>query len=120
MCPLQIINDIEPQSSTLHCINAHCIHHPSNVKNYAIGHKSETDEPPHKKKLNWVTYVYTFLQILAEKLKIPFATENEQLFQHLDLLMTLSNSTWNKDKSAKFKWNINFSTEKFEMHPEML
>ena len=35
--------DIEPLSSTLHGVNACFIHHPSNVKNYSIGHKSETD-----------------------------------------------------------------------------
>ena len=50
MCPLQIINDIEPLSSTLHGVNACFIHHPSNVKNYSIGHKSETDRPKPKKK----------------------------------------------------------------------
>ena len=51
MCPLQIINDIEPLSSTLHGVNACFIHHPSNVKNYSIGHKSETDRPNPKKKV---------------------------------------------------------------------
>ena len=50
MCPLQIINDIEPLSSTLHGVNACFIHHPSNVKTYSIGHKSETDQPKPKKK----------------------------------------------------------------------
>ena len=49
MCPLQIINDIEPLSSTLHGVNACFIHHLSNVKNYSIGHKSETDRPKQKK-----------------------------------------------------------------------
>ena len=51
MCPLQIINDIEPLSSTLHGVNACFIHHPSNVENYSIGHKSETDRPKQKKNL---------------------------------------------------------------------
>ena len=32
MCPLQIINDIEPLSSTIHGLIGHFIHHPSNVK----------------------------------------------------------------------------------------
>ena len=50
MCPLQIINDSEPLSSTLYGVNARFIHHPSNVENYSIGHKSETDEPKPKKK----------------------------------------------------------------------
>ena len=43
MCPLQIINDIEPLSLTLHGVNACFIHHPSNVKN-----KSETGQPKKK------------------------------------------------------------------------
>ena len=51
MCPLQIINDIEPLSSTLHGVNACFIHHPSNVKNNSIGHKSETDWQNQKKKV---------------------------------------------------------------------
>ena len=76
MCPLQIINDIEPLSLTLHGVNACFIHHPSNVENYSIGHKSETDEPKAKKKLLfWTTYSYTFLPILRSKFKIPNATE---------------------------------------------
>ena len=49
MCPLQIINDIEPLSLTLHGVNARFIYHPSNVENYSIGHKSETAQP--KKKI---------------------------------------------------------------------
>ena len=43
MCPLQITNDIESLSLTIHGVNAHFIHHPSNVENYSIYHKSETD-----------------------------------------------------------------------------
>ena len=50
ICLLQIINDIEPLSSTLHSLNAHFIHHQSNVENYSIGHKSETDQPKQKEK----------------------------------------------------------------------
>ena len=49
MYPLQIINDSEPLSSTLHGVNTHLIQHPSNVENYLIGHKSETDRPKKKK-----------------------------------------------------------------------
>ena len=53
------------------------MHHPSNVENYSIGHKSETDQPKPKneKKLFWTTYSYTFLPILRSKFKIPNATE---------------------------------------------
>ena len=50
ICPLQIINDIESLSLTLHGVNTRFIHHPSNVKNYSIGHKSETGQPKKKKK----------------------------------------------------------------------
>ena len=49
MCPLQIINDIEPLSLTLHGVNSRFIHHPSNVENYSISHKSETDRTKQKK-----------------------------------------------------------------------
>ena len=48
--PLQIINDIEPLSLTIHSVNAHFIHHPSNVENYSICHKSETNRPKQKQK----------------------------------------------------------------------
>ena len=50
MCPLQITNDIEHLSSTLHGVNETFIRHPSNVKNYSNGHKSETDQKKKKKK----------------------------------------------------------------------
>ena len=49
ICPLQIINDIEPLSLTLHGVNTCFIYHPSNLENYSIGHKSETDWPKQKK-----------------------------------------------------------------------
>ena len=52
ICPLQIISDIESLSLTFHGVNACFIHHPSNVENYSIGHKSETDWPKQTKK-NW-------------------------------------------------------------------
>ena len=35
---------------TLHGVNAHFIHHPSNVENHLIGHKSETAQPKKKEK----------------------------------------------------------------------
>ena len=59
MCPLQIINDSESLSLTLHGVNAHFIQHPSNVQNYSIGHKSETDQP--KKKFCSGEYIFTHL-----------------------------------------------------------
>ena len=61
MCPLQIINDIEPVLSTLHGVNACFIHYPSNVKNYSISHKSETDRPKQKKKI--IALENIFLQL---------------------------------------------------------
>ena len=42
--------DIEPLSSTLHGLNARFIHHPSNVENYSISHKLETDQSKKKQK----------------------------------------------------------------------
>ena len=74
ICPLQIINDIEPLSLTLHGVNACFIHHPSNVENYSIGHKPETTQPKFLKSCIRVTYFYTFLQIFDSKFKIPIAT----------------------------------------------
>ena len=50
MCPLQMINDIEPLSLTLNGVNACFIHHPCNLENYSISHKSETGEPKNKQK----------------------------------------------------------------------
>ena len=74
MCPLPIINHIEPLSLTLHGINAHFTHHPSNLENYSIGHKSETDRPKQKKKIVfWRIYFYTSIPVLGLKFKIQMA-----------------------------------------------
>ena len=81
MCPLPISNDIESLSLTVHGVNACFIHHPSNVKNYLIFHKSETGQPKKKKqRFLRVTYFNTFLQIFDSKFKIPITTEIRQLF----------------------------------------
>ena len=48
-CPLQIINNSEPLSLTLHGVNACFIHHPSNVQNYSICHKLELVNQKEKK-----------------------------------------------------------------------
>ena len=61
ICPLQIINDIEPLSSTLHGVNTCFIHHPSNVKNYSISHKLETSQP--KKKVH---QIHIFIHLSAD------------------------------------------------------
>ena len=79
------MKDIEPLSLTLHGVNAHFIHHPSNVKNYSISHKSETGRPKKKKKCVKFTYLYTFLQILGSQFKIPNATEAISTFWHLEI-----------------------------------
>ena len=60
MYPLQIINDIEPLSLTIHSVNAWFIHHLSYVKNYSIGHKPETNWPKQKMEF-WRIYFYTFM-----------------------------------------------------------
>ena len=60
MCPLQIINDIESLSLTLHGVNTCFIHHPSNVENYSIGHKSETGQP---KKVH---QIHIFIHLSAD------------------------------------------------------
>ena len=73
ICPLQIINDIEPLSSTLHGVNACFIHHPSNVENYSIGHKLETGQPKQKKIVFWRIYFYTSILVLGLKFKIQMA-----------------------------------------------
>ena len=72
MCPLQIINDIEPLTHPLWC--KHMLYPTSiKMKNYSIGHKFETTQP--KKMLQLVTYFYTFVHILGSKFKILSATE---------------------------------------------
>ena len=40
--------DIEALTWTLHGVNACFIQYPSNVENYSIGHKSETNRPKQK------------------------------------------------------------------------
>ena len=83
ICPLQIINDIEPLSSTLHGVNACFIHHPFNVKNYSIGHKSETAQP--KKKKN-VHPSYIFLHLSANfGVKIQNINGRKSLFNFFDM-----------------------------------
>ena len=56
-----IINDIEPLLLTIHSVNGCFIHHPSNVENYLIGHKLETNQPKQKKGVleNIFLHLYT-------------------------------------------------------------
>ena len=60
MCPLQIINDTEPLSLTIHGVNACFIHHPSHVKNYSIGHKSETNWQKQKKGVLEIIFLHLY------------------------------------------------------------
>ena len=103
ICPLQIINDIEPLSSTLHGVNARFIHHPSNLENYSIGHKSETGQQKKKKKrCIKFTYLYTFLHILGSQFKISIATEIVSTFQHhgnRHLMAQQTAQRWHTQKS---------------------
>ena len=64
MCPPQIINDIEPLSSTIHGLIGRFIHHPSNVKitRAAISRKP-IDRIKKKKKPFLITYFYTLKNI---------------------------------------------------------
>ena len=50
MCPLQIVNNIQPLSLTIHGVNACFIYHPSNVKNNSNDHKSETGQQKTKNR----------------------------------------------------------------------
>ena len=59
MCPLQIINDIESLSLTLHGVNTCFIHHLSNVENYSIDYELETGQP--KKRDSSGEYIFTHL-----------------------------------------------------------
>ena len=85
MYPLQIINDIKPLSLTIHGVNTHFIHHPSNVENYSIGHKSETDQPKQKKK-NFCSGEYIFTPLYwfwGQNSKYKWLKIFAELFWHL-------------------------------------
>ena len=102
MCPLQIINDIEPLLLTLHGVNACFIHHPSNVKNYSIGHKSETDQPKPQKN---VILDNIFLHPSANfdvKIQNTQCYRSWLTFQHLvkhHLMAQQTASRWDTQKS---------------------
>ena len=68
MCPLQITNDIEHLSSTLHGVNGTFIRHPSNVENYSNDYKLEMGQPNQKKKKTYSElHIFTPLQIFGSK-----------------------------------------------------
>ena len=76
--------DIEPLSLTLHGVNAWFIHHPSNVKMYWIGHKSETGQPKQKQKNgvleNIFLHLYTCLRV-----KIQNTSGQKSLLNFFDM-----------------------------------
>ena len=84
MCPLQIINDFEPLSSTLHGVNTHFIHHLSNVKNYSIGHKSETNWPKQKQKNGILENIFLHLYT-GFGLKIQNTNGQKSLLNFFDI-----------------------------------
>ena len=85
ICPLQIINDIESLSSTLHGVNTCFIHHPSNVENNSIGHKSETSElKKQKKNVSSELHIFTpFCQFWGQNSKYKWPKMCVQFFWHV-------------------------------------
>ena len=57
---------------------------PIQCENYSIGHKCETGQQKEKKGASNSIYLYTFLQILGSKFKIPNVTEAVSTFRHLE------------------------------------
>ena len=89
ICPLQIINDIEPLSLTLHGLNARFIYHPSNLENYSIGHKLETGQPKKKKKVH---QIHIFIHLSAHfELKI----QNTHRYRNFWIFSTSGQSALN-------------------------
>ena len=86
MCPLQITNDIEHLSSTIHGVNGTFIRHPSNVENYSNGHKLETGQPNQKKKIMHPSYILLHLSanFWLKIQKYKWAKVFVELFRHLD------------------------------------
>ena len=80
--PPQIINDIEHLSSTLHGLNARFIHHQSNVKNYSISHKLETDWP---KKKNFASGEYIFTLYTGFGVKIQNTNGQKSSLNFFDM-----------------------------------
>ena len=62
MCPLQIINDIEPLSSTIHGLIGRFIHHPSNVKITRAAISRKPIDQIKKKKKTIFNYIFLHLE----------------------------------------------------------
>ena len=87
MCPLQIINDIESLSSSL-------IHHLSNVENYSIAHKSETDWPKQNKKNRILENIFLHLYT-GFRLKNQNTNGRKLLSNFLDIVKSTLNGPAN-------------------------
>ena len=101
ICPLQIINNSEPLSLTLHGVNARFIHHPSNVQNYSIGHKLEI---AHLKIKVHPSYIFLHLStnFWVKIQNTHCYTEMGELFQHLGnqhLMAQQMAQRWHTQKS---------------------
>ena len=77
-------SDIEPLSLTLHGVNACFIHHPSNVKNYSIGHKLETDQPKQKQKNGVLENIFLHLYT-SFGVKIQNTSSRKSLLNFFDM-----------------------------------
>ena len=80
MCPLQIINDIEPLLLSLHGVNPCYIYYPSKVKNYTIKHKSETTQLKENKSASKLHIFTPFCKFLAQNSKYPLLQKFGQFF----------------------------------------
>ena len=66
--------------------------------------------------------MYTFFAPVTHQVKTWYTTFRLTTDMIFDQFTTLSNSTWNEDKSANFDFNVNFTIElstieKFAMYP---
>ena len=70
---------------TLHGVNACFIHHLSNVKNYSIGHKSETNQPNPPPKIVILDNLFLHLSTNFEvKIQNTQCYRSRLTFQHLE------------------------------------
>ena len=103
MCPLQIINESEPLSLTLHGVNACFIHHLSNVENYSIGHKSETDQPKPPQKIVILDNIFLHPSANFEvEIQNTHCYRSQLTFQHLEKHHLTAQQTaprWDTQKS---------------------
>ena len=89
MCPLQIINDIEPLSSTIHGLIGCFIYHPSNVKiTWAAISQKPIDQI--KKKKNIFNYIFLHLDkhlwLKTQNTNGQKSSENFLYMQNLHLM----------------------------------